>query len=71
MRLTTVSDNKGYVSFLEKFSGACHANRCFRYHKYYLALHEDNAKNFAIFFVMIALKIFELQLLLQKKLSAF
>ena len=35
--------------FLEKFSEACHVNRCFRYQKYYPALHEDNVKNFAIF----------------------
>ena len=34
---------------LEKFSDACHVNSSFRYHKYYPALHEDNAKNFAIF----------------------
>ena len=35
--------------FLEKFFDACHANSCFRYHKYYPVLHEDNTKKFAIF----------------------
>ena len=35
--------------FLEKVSGACHANSYFRYQKYYSALHEDNVKNCAIF----------------------
>ena len=32
-----------------KFSYACRANCCFRYHKYYPGLHEDNIKIFAIF----------------------
>ena len=37
------------LPFLLEFSDACHVNSCFRYHKYYPALHEDNVKNFAIF----------------------
>ena len=44
--------------FLEKFSGACHANSCFRYHKYYPTLHEDNVKNFAIFLLWLFWKSF-------------